>query len=127
MKGILFKEDMFKAILDGRKTETRRIIPDKELPPDDQEIHNELKEFLCNARARYKKNDTVYIKEPYFKTEDGYMYKDGSILTLKRDYFHQVVNIDFECKWENKMFMPAIAARYFIRIIDVKVFGIITK
>lgn len=115
MKAILFKEKMFIAVIDGRKTQTRRIIPGKHIIPelDDDET---LKDFLVAAHARYKKGETVYLKEPFqiFKqTHDSYYieYKFFNEFDLKLK----------PLKWKNKLFMPEKYARYFIRIKDVRV------
>jgi len=93
MKGILFKEPMFNAVIAGQKTQTRRICQHQ------------------NSVARYKPGDIVYLKEPfYIIPETGrlvYRYSCFSTLPQKA--------------WKNKLFMPASAARYFIKIKDVRV------
>ena len=131
MKGILFKETLFRKVLSGEKTETRRIIPvpkntvnygfscilDKEdftlclSVPDGYENHT--------PKPRYKKGETVYLKEPYvFRSKhEKYYYKfdyyNGKKLLTGEPYAHG--------GWKNKMFMPAKAARYFIKIENVRI------
>lgn len=94
MKGILFKEPLYNAIVEGKKTETRRI--------------------KNTQRPRYNAGETVYLKEPYIYTDSqGMLYmfdtpKDHDVRKIK-GYF------------KNKLFMPESCARRFIRILDWKV------
>jgi hypothetical protein len=90
MKGIMFKEELFHQILKGEKTETRRVIKDE--------------------KPRYNPGEVVYLKEPYLKKDTGeYLYKFDPLSWWGTDW-----------KWKNKMFMPARAARYFIKITSVE-------
>jgi len=108
MKGILFSEPMFNFVIEGRKTQTRRIVKPQPqgcfVPTKDgyQDGH------YHNFDHRYEVGETVYIKEPYsFGLEDETVYKYSS-LEIKG------------YKWENKLFMPAKYARYFIEITGVR-------
>ncbi|MCC8153091.1 MAG: hypothetical protein LIP01_02065 [Tannerellaceae bacterium] len=74
-----------------------------------EEETGEDKEF----KPRYNVGEKVYLKEPYIKLTNP----DGS------DYFGYKYGSDdvIKYKWQNKLFMPADAARYFIEITGVKV------
>ena len=135
MKGIIFSTPMVQAILQGRKTQTRRIIKqirtnDKGNVDFDFKNHsgrNIPKEDINSAlvglvdNAPYKVGDVLYVKETYqhtdvlniHPTDDnyGYVYKaDGQPWE------------DFEgWKWKSPMFMPEKAARLFIVITGIKV------
>lgn len=108
MKGILFTETMFKSNIAEIKTETRRLILPKHLAGFTGEEWQ--KEFLCNAHAPYKKGETVYLKEPYYKLENG------MFVIYKYDCDEQLRSI---AAWKNKMFMPEVDARHYIEILDV--------
>jgi hypothetical protein len=104
MKGILFRADSIKAIVEGRKTVTRRVIkpqpPNTAIMADSEDI-----------KSRYQVGDVVYIKEAYWKDIDGSLF----------DYADAPRELipDF-CTLVSPLFMPEWAARYFIRIKDVR-------
>ena len=120
MNGIIFTQENFQATIEGRKTQTRRIV---KLPKwaDGIDIGAAGKPFAYiekyrhtdDAHAefikpRYKVGERVYLKESYsFGLEDETVYKYSS-LEIKG------------YKWENKLFMPEKYARYFIEFTDVR-------
>ena len=116
----MFSEAMFHATIEGRKTQTRRIINSKTIEKlDEYWSWRECALSQCTSEisveadattsfASYRVGETVYIKEPYsFGLEDETVYKYSS-LEIKG------------YKWENKLFMPAKYARYFIKITGVR-------
>ncbi len=94
MKGILFKPDMTKAIVEGRKTVTRRVIkPQPELdvagiwdwkPRKDVEIgwRQIYDQAMIIEYARYQVGETVYIKEAHYRW--GRWIKNGFTKTGKQ-------------------------------------------
>lgn len=129
MKGVCFKEPLYYAIVEGRKTMTRRIMNpqpdncvlwyDEECPEFGFRAINvetgEDKEF----KPRYRVGEVIYLKEPYkylgfLPTEERcFVYKFSE---NGRDWERN----SEEWHWENKLFMPAAAARSFIKITDVR-------
>ncbi|MEL7118611.1 MAG: hypothetical protein AAFO07_04200 [Bacteroidota bacterium] len=115
MKGILFTEILFRATIFGLKKETRRVI--KGISNDwvlkDSTWNPDIGSFQFespsgekkNIKPRYKPGDIVYLKEPFFYDNGIVRYKFGTP--------HAAM------KFKNKLFMPAKAARYFIRIEEV--------
>jgi hypothetical protein len=67
---------------------------------------------LARLHTRYQVGETVYIKEAYWKDSDGSLF----------DYADAPRELipDF-CTLVSPLFMPEWAARYFIRIKDVRV------
>lgn len=129
MKPILFNTEMVRAILDGRKTVTRRVIrwdkadnalscPDRRKNieiPDDKII-----ERLCGAP--YRMADILYVRETWtilpvtpgdnFRPSGVYYYKaDGD---MRPDRFR-------DNGWHPSIHMPKEAARIFLRVQDVHV------
>jgi hypothetical protein len=136
MKPILFNTDEVKAILDGRKTQTRRPIKPKY--KDDEygfnvitnpstgerwvEKHDDNEASFCPTRyvnPKYEIGDILYAKETYLKEKNGKIhYKtDGEDLFLSpsTDY-----GTDYP-KWRPSIHMPKEAARIFLRITAVRV------
>ena len=144
MKPILFNTEMVRAILDGRKTTTRRVI--KPQPVKFVEASNGL---LAGCRCDnlypdyggrlikypYEKGDILYVRETFCKlwkldgndqiiegTENYYYAADGYNPTPfncfpDEDGFHG----DRDCpKWHPSIHMPKEAARLFLRVTGVK-------
>ena len=127
MKPILFNTEGVKAILNGRKTVTRRVVKkDKadavlsspfrmENPdiPDDRFI-----KCLCTAPCEI--GDVLYVRETWNKikleseSEWHYEYRASC---ENPSYFSN----GFMAEWRPSIHMPKEAARIFLRVIDVRV------
>lgn len=132
MKGICFKEPLFNKVVDGSKNQTRRLVNHNHdayphFYQNSQSLFNSkesdcviLADSICTNtplkkefRPRYNVGDVVFLKEPYFNYKGEIIYK-----YLNEDI---ACNKPFDWKgWENKLFMPVWAARYYIEIISVK-------
>lgn len=135
MKGILFKPEMKKAIEEGRKTVTRRII--KPQPPGGLVVADliidgfpfwvlanedgEQVEGKC-PQPRYQVGEVVYVKEAWS------IKNCGKAVSLSKEVWNnewRVARLEYDIVgyWWNKrspLFMPAWAARYFIKITAVR-------
>lgn len=106
MKGILFKPEMYDAVVSGKKTQTRRIALFKK---DKNLIAFNLGGIKVLSKPRYNIGETVYLKEPYYIDDidpDTVFYKFSGLS-------------DFDYDWKNKLFMPESCARNFIKITKV--------
>lgn len=126
MKPILFNTEMVQAILEGRKTVTRRII--KGLPQDAKRIGwltdsgNDksygVAAFDVNGSRKYFKlpyliGDVLYVRETWHESPAGtYLYKTDNNGNLSNGHVY---------KWNPSIHMPKAAARLFLRITDVRV------
>lgn len=122
MKPILFNTENVRAILEGTKTVTRRVVKFQRgwnpkftgYIPDGAVLYGSNN--IPAAKAPYKAGDILWVREtwnclpipePLRGTSKTYWYKaDGS---EPRD------------KWRPSIFMPREAARIFLRVTDVRV------
>lgn len=131
LKPILFNTDMVSAILDGRKTVSRRIIkpqPDIDLSRDHKvyipvnQMHGLIKsvhyptiQSYIQSKALYQTGDIIYVRETWAEWTDGYVYK---VPDPKEAYNYPNSFIE---KWHPSIHMPKEAARIFLRVKDVRV------
>lgn len=101
---ILFNTEMVRAILDGRKTVTRRLVK----PQTTDRITCGQKKVA----APYQPGDILYVRETWSELSSGYEYKaDGENI----DHLGNVI------KWHPSIHMPKEAARIFLKVKDVRV------
>jgi len=105
MQGICFKEIMFPPIVEQQKTETRRIA-----------LRGEVTDInILHAMPRYRVNEIVYLKEPYFLNTAGIpVYK-----YLNEDWVKKCEKLHIPLTWKSKLYMPEKYARFFIKIREV--------
>ena len=125
-KPMLFSTEMVRAILDRRKTMTRRII--KIDNPDEWEAENDLRKkteafggsdvpcYICRKVSteergiyypKHDVGDVIYVRETWYQHYDGsFVYKAS-----------QSPNKG----WKPSIFMPKEAARIFLKVNGVRV------
>lgn len=131
-KPILFNTEMVQAILDGRKTVTRRICKDANdycVPLNDY-IDNEKRTYavqnygnkehtdyvsLCEISMPICKGDYLYVRETFNSDWcDSVIYKADGGSAKDAGYAK-------EPKWKPSIFMPKSAARILLKVTDVRV------
>lgn len=125
---ILFNTEMVRAIMDGRKTCTRRIckdanectVPDMEFYNADRRtyaVHNfvdkEHMEQLSTAERTCPicTGDILYVRETWKEAPKGYYYYED----WQKDDIADVT------KWKPSIHMPKEAARIWLKVTDVRV------
>lgn len=131
IKPILFNTEMVRAILEGRKSCTRRLVKPQ---PDEKHTYplgfvidsTEKKEVGCFGFAaneyggsiqyvkppyRYAPGDILYVRETWKKAPNGYYYYED---WLRND-------IADVTKWHPSIHMPKEAARIWLKVTDVRV------
>lgn len=138
MKGILFKPDMIKAIVTGRKTQTRRLGGLRAInqEPDKWTITTFTNEAHCwgiipqdftIVKSHYQVSETVYIKEAWRTLSSLDTLVPCELDRETSPIFYESERLDnaepyFDIgKKRSSLFMPAWAAHYFIKITDVRV------
>lgn len=131
IKPILFNTEMVLAILDGRKTCTRRVIK-----PQPDEKHTYPLGFVTDSTEKknvgcfgfgideyggsiqyikppygYAPGDILYIRETWKKAPNGYYYYED----WQRNDIADVT------KWKPSIHMPKEAARIWLKVTDVRV------
>ena len=149
VKGILFNTEMVRAILDGRKSCTRRIVkPQWEECPNCKYVHNEYiydnlaENVYCarcgyplvpERRAPYQLGDILYVRETWERfecwncegDERGNCPKEQKKSVLDKTcgcYMYRATDeISGDAKWHPSIHMPKEAARIWLKVTDVSV------
>jgi len=133
-KPILFSTDMVQAILENRKSMTRRII--KPQPADDISIDKSFKNHTMFRSSlkhdygsstvhppKYQVGDILYVRETWNTTDDCGLFPPWK--STGTHYMYKADAPDSEAaktaKWRPSIFMPKEAARIFLRVTDVRV------
>lgn len=131
-KPILFNTEMVRAILQGRKTQTRRLLKPKYRPEEDsfQIITNAdsgrfIRVEYCDEYDNETRwmpqpcevGDILWVRETHFKDAGRYMYFANYAKDEKFYRDGQEVKI----RWVPSIHMPKEAARIFLRVKDVRV------
>jgi hypothetical protein len=122
---ILFSTPMVQAILQGRKTQTRRIVNPQPLTgmthvagnlwrPLEQPPSLNGKLLGCQYG---KRGDILWVRETWGKAQSNYAHSD-TYLYKADDYPDDFSPV---AKWKPSIHMPKEAARIFLKIIDVRV------
>lgn len=105
---ILFSTPMVQAILQGRKTQTRRVIKDELLQnstPDD-----DLEFLLLTIKYKYKVGDVLWVRETFIEKDNLY-FKYASVAEIWQR----------EWKWKPSIFMPKEACQIFLKVKSIRV------
>lgn len=128
IKPILFNTEMVRAILDGRKVCTRRIVKGY-IPKDAQFGYTAFTPdgaISCRGlfettgrpgygekffKLPYQPGDILYVRETWKKAPNGYYYYES----WQRNDIADVT------KWKPSIHMPKEAARIWLKVTDVRV------
>ena len=135
IKPILFNTEMVRAILDGRKTCTRRLVKPQ---PDEKHTFplgfvtdsTEKKEVGCfgfgideyggsiqYARPQCQPGDILYVRETWYKGLERYIYR-ANYSDTEKFYCN---GKEIEMKWHPSIHMPKKVARIWLKVTDVSV------
>jgi len=148
IKPILFNTEMVRAILDGRKTCTRRLV--KFLPGENSQWTGYIKDGLmlyngrnepCIRKVPYQLGDILYVRETwqcwrahrYEATADIRFRAGGDDVRLQfaNGNTDSIDRLDYDTfvhkwfshngEWKPSLFMPKEAARIWLKVTDVRV------
>lgn len=123
IKPILFNTEMVRAILDGWKTCTRRLVSSRQFLKGKRMIFKPYcnttdAELIMTAyKAPYQPGDILYVRETWYKGLERYIYRADYSDTEKfyRD------GKEIEMKWHPSIHMPKEASRIWLKVTNVKV------
>jgi hypothetical protein len=141
MKPILFSTPMVIAILDGRKTQTRRVIKDKDITNwfdidvdgkpiayIDQETGDS---YPPTHRAKYQPGDILWVQETWKvirlleNMQMQFEYRADGLISKTIDFlldrFTKFKKFADKHGWQSPYFMPREAARIFLKVTNVRV------
>ena len=124
-RAILFNTEMVKAILDGRKTCTRRLV--KFLPGKNPQWTGYIKDGLmlyngknepCIRKAPYQPGDILYVRETW-----GKGYEEGTYIYKADDKLADLPTFKESTKliYRPSIHMPKEAARIWLKVTNVRV------
>lgn len=113
VKPVLFNTEMVRAILERRKTCTRRVLKQPfEVHPNGYITKPRGNERLCPYIPPYQPGDILYVRETWCK---------GSYGNEKEKYYYKADDNNFFCTWHPSIHMPKEAARIWLKVTDVRV------
>ena len=125
-KPILFNTENVRALLEGRKTVTRRVV--KPQPLDKPMVFNDVeeginivchiagKEVLYNYFPPYQPGDILWVRETW-----NCLPIPEPLRGTSKTYWYKADGAAPEDKWRSPYHMPREAARISLRVTDVRV------
>lgn len=131
-KPILFSTEMVQAILEGRKTQTRRTKGLKVVNDNpDSYLFNSFSIDNKNATFKrlegmwqgvdvpYKTGDVLWVRETFFRTK---YHEHAPLFKNKGKYVYKATDDFIGChKWKPSIHMPKEACRLFLKVTNVRV------
>lgn len=122
---ILFNTEMVRAILDGRKTCTRRLV--RFLPGENPQWTGYIRDGLmlyngknepCIRKAPYQPGDILYVRETW-----GEGYEEGTYIYRASDKLASLPTFKESSKliYHPSIHMPKEAARIWLKVTNVRV------
>ena len=126
MKPILFNTEMVRAILDGKKTQTRRLVKNIPLHEPFFDVVDEIP-CACDEDGDWypavefspiQKGDVLYVRETWQRLSDF----GDQLYVYRADYKgDEPLRLDgMYTRWRPSIHMPKEAARLFLRVTGVR-------
>lgn len=129
IKPILFNTEMVRAILDGRKSCTRRLLKGPfTVHPNGYITKPRGNENLCPYEPPYQPGDILYVRETVWQKIGYYLDVDGETKPSWYNEFRYVASDEkpetgWNYSWVKRpsIHMPKDAARIWLKVTDVRV------
>ena len=117
VKPILFNTEMVRAILEGRKTQTRRIAKTAtHIMSSVEKLDEKLAKDIVDEYAPFQSGDILWVRETWAKDVGRYMYR-ANYSDSEKFYMN---GREIRMTWRPSIHMPKDAARLFLRVKDVR-------
>ena len=131
MKKIMFNDryGLTQAVIEGRKTMTRRLIPDEffgltwDTRGDTLVYENEYGDFIDvrhSKYTRYKVGEVVAVAQSYSTIAAGHPDVDTFLLQVAKAHKISIESVQDLAGWDNNMFTKAELMPHRIRITGIK-------
>ena len=129
IKPILFNTEMVRAILDGRKSCTRRLLKEPfTVHPNGYITKPRGNENFCPYEPPYQPGDILYVRETVWQKIGYYLDVDGETKPSWYNEFRYVASDEkpetgWNYSWSKRpsIHMPKEAARIWLKVTDVRV------
>lgn len=129
IKPILFNTEMVRAILDGRKSCTRRLLKEPfTVHPNGYITKPRGNENFCPYESPYQPGDILYVRETVWQKIGYYLDVDGETKPSWYNEFRYVASDEkpetgWNYSWSKRpsIHMPKEAARIWLKVTDVRV------
>lgn len=128
---ILFSGPMVRAILEGRKSQTRRIVREQDIPFVTNVTHQYLSGEWDQRPLPYGQiGDRLWVRETWRETENMWGYKADNLVRPKAlkntdaliSFFSQHCTTPVDAlKWRPSIHMPRLASRLLLEVTNVRV------
>jgi len=116
---ILFSGEMVQAILDGRKTQTRRVINPQSL------LDNKTRVAACYECPYGAPGDLLWVRETHWIDwyPSGVYDNDGNagVVHYRASTQWDVIAKSIDAHWRPSIFMPRWASRILLEVTDIQV------
>ncbi len=106
--GMIFNAEMVNAILEGRKTQTRRMVKPQPIEDSTCCYHPKVKTSICPFG---KVGDRIWVRETFHSFTDA--------LTMETCTVYRATD-GFDCKWTPAIHMPKVRSRITLEITSVR-------
>ena len=136
-QAILFSGEMVRSILDGRKTQTRRVVKQKHIPFVENILNGFLDGKWNQRQLPYgKPGDLLWVRETWLEMDRGgwcdpskpkwwfddcYNRVNAIAYRANCDAESEKIRREYGYKWRSPIVMPRWASRLTLSIVDVRV------
>ncbi|TDY65763.1 hypothetical protein [Roseinatronobacter bogoriensis] len=118
---IIFSAPMVRALLDGRKTQTRRKLPVP--PPFDSQDDIDAPVAAGFIEPKYRRGDRLYVREAWAALDACTHNDPGAQALADRGFYRADHTVDCGdvSRWRPSIHMPRWASRLTLTVTDVRV------